>query len=49
VYPMESKASANIATVLQEFIDDVGIPETLVCDVATEQTGKHTEVMKVIH
>ena len=48
VYPMESKASANIATVLQEFIDDVGIPETLVCDFASEQTGKHTEVMRII-
>jgi hypothetical protein len=48
VYPMQSKASANIATVLQEFIDDVGITETLVCDFASEQTGKHTEVMKVI-
>jgi hypothetical protein len=32
VYPMESKASSNIATVLQEFIDDVGLPEILVCD-----------------
>ena len=49
VYPMESKASANIATVLlQEFIDDVGIPETLVCDFASEQTGKKTEVMSII-
>jgi hypothetical protein len=48
VYPMESKASSNIATVLQEFSDDVGIPETLVCDFASEQTGKNTEVMKII-
>ena len=48
VYPMESKASSNIATVLQEFIDDVGIPETLVCDFASEQTGKNTEVMRIV-
>ena len=48
VYPMESKGSANIAMALQEFIDDVGIPETLVCDFASEQTGKSTEVMKII-
>ena len=27
VYPLESKSSANIAHALQEFIDDVGIPE----------------------
>ena len=48
VYPMESKASANIANALQEFIDDVGIPETLVCDFASEQTGKNTDVMQII-
>ncbi|KAI2499224.1 Reverse transcriptase (RNA-dependent DNA polymerase) [Fragilaria crotonensis] len=48
VYPMETKASANIAAALTEFIDDVGIPYTLVCDLATEQTGKNTEVMKLI-
>ena len=45
---MESKASANIATILQEFIDDVGISATLVCDFASEQTDKHTEVMRII-
>ncbi len=48
VYPMKSKASAHIATELQEFIDHVGISETLVCDFSSEQTGKHTEVMKII-
>jgi hypothetical protein len=48
VYPMESKASSNIARALQDFIDDVGIPDSLVCDFASEQTGKHTEVMKMI-
>ena len=48
VYPLESKSSANIAYALQEFIDDVGIPEHLTCDFASEQTGKHTDVMKII-
>ena len=48
VYPMESKASINIAHALTEFADDVGIPDTLICDFANEQTGKHTEVLKVI-
>ncbi|KAI2497256.1 Reverse transcriptase (RNA-dependent DNA polymerase) [Fragilaria crotonensis] len=45
---MESKASSNIANALTEFIDDVGVPATLICDLATEQTGKHSEVMKII-
>jgi hypothetical protein len=48
VYPMESKSSANIATTLQDFADDVGIPDTLICDLATEQVGAHTPMMKEI-
>ena len=48
VYPMESEASLNIANALSEFFDDVGIPETLICDLASEQTGKKTEVMKLV-
>ena len=48
IYPMESKASNNIATALTEFIDDVGVPGTLICDLATEQTGRHTEVIRLI-
>ncbi len=48
VYPMETKASSNIARALQEFIDDVGVPDSLVCNFASEQTGKQTEVMKLI-
>ena len=44
---MDSKSSTNIAQQLNEFIDDVGIPGTLICDLATEQTGKNTEVLKV--
>jgi Reverse transcriptase (RNA-dependent DNA polymerase) len=47
-YPMESKASSNIAQALNEFVDDVGIPGTLICDLASEQTGKNTEVLKAI-
>jgi hypothetical protein len=48
IYPMKSKASSNIAKALTEFIDDVGIPGTLMCDLATEQTGKNTDVMKLV-
>jgi hypothetical protein len=48
VYPMESKASSHIAHALSEFADDVGIPDTLICDLASEQTGKHTDVIKLI-
>jgi hypothetical protein len=48
IYRMESKASRNIAQALCKFVDDVGIPGTLICDFATEQTGKNTEVLKAI-
>ena len=48
VYPMESKASSNIATALNTFFDDVGVPAELTCDLASEQTGKNTDVMKLI-
>jgi hypothetical protein len=48
VYPMPSKASEHIAQALRDFIDDVGVPDELVCDLATEQVGVHTPVMQVI-
>ena len=48
VYPLESKESSNIANALSEFVDDVGIPDKLICDFATEQTGKHTDVMRLV-
>ena len=48
VYPMESKASSNIATALNTFFDDVGVPVELICDLASEQTGKNTDVMKLV-
>ena len=40
--------SANIAAALQDFIDDVGIPETLICDFAADQTGKNSGVLKLV-
>jgi hypothetical protein len=48
VYPMESKSSACIANSLQDFADNVGIPDTLVCDLATEQTGRNTPMMQEV-
>jgi hypothetical protein len=48
VYPMASKASLNIATALNTFFDDVGVPAELICDLASEQTGKNTDVMKLV-
>jgi hypothetical protein len=48
VYPMPSKASKNIAQALREFINDVGVPDELVCDLATKQVGVHTPVMDII-
>jgi hypothetical protein len=49
VYPMMSKASENIAMALREFIDYVGVPDELVCDLATEQVGSYTPVMDIVH
>lgn len=44
------KSSANIVhTTLNEFVEDVGIPDTLINNFATEQTGKHSDVIKLIH
>jgi hypothetical protein len=48
VFPMTSKSSENIARALREFIDDVGVPDTLICDLATEQLGPHTPMMREI-
>jgi hypothetical protein len=45
---MESKASTNIAHALSQFADDVGIPDTLICDLASEQTGLNTEMIKLV-
>jgi hypothetical protein len=43
---MESKASSNIAIALNSFYDDV--PAELICDLASEQTGKNTDVIKLV-
>ena len=44
----QSKESSNIGRALQEFIDDVGVPDSPVCDFASKQTGTHTDVMNLI-
>ena len=44
VYPMHSKKEASDA--LRMFIQDVGIPDTLMADLAGEQTGDDTEFIK---
>ena len=43
-YPMESKSMAGKA--LRQFIRDIGVPEQLTSDGATEQTGPGTEFIK---
>jgi hypothetical protein len=48
VYPMESKQSSNIARALGEFVENVESPDKLICDFATEQTGKRNDVIKLI-
>jgi hypothetical protein len=45
---MPSKLSENIAKALRNFIDDVRVPATLICDLATEQVGRHTPMMREI-
>ncbi len=42
--------SVNIAAALQGFTDNVRIPATLSCDMASEKTGKNTDIlMKLTH
>ncbi len=49
MYPIESKqASRNIVQALTEFTDNVGIPGTLFGDLASEQTGKNSDVLKTV-
>jgi hypothetical protein len=45
---MASKSGESIAQPLREFVNDVGIPNTLICDLASEQVGTHTPMMKEI-
>ena len=44
VFPMPDKTGARVGQTLTDFADDVGIPDTLVMDLAPEQAGKHTEM-----
>ena len=46
VYPLTTEAHAGVA--LREFVDDVGIPNTLIFDNAAEQTGPNTDFMKTV-
>ena len=46
VHPMEHKDEAGIA--LTQFVDDVGIPDTLIFDGAGEQVGVDTDFQKTI-
>jgi hypothetical protein len=45
VIPMTSRKDAGKKSLI-EFTDDVGIPERLITDGATEFTGRHTEFVK---
>ena len=42
--PMPDKTGAQVGQTLTDFANDVGIPDTLVMDLAPEQAGKHTEM-----
>ena len=46
VYPMDTKAKAGDA--LKEFITDFGVPDKIVMDGASEQTGRRTTFMQQI-
>ena len=46
VYPMKSRREAG--SKLQAFVEDVGIPNQLMADLAGEQTGQGTEFQDVV-
>ena len=46
IYPMDTKAKAGDA--LKEFITDFGVPDKIVMDGASEQTGRRTTFMQQI-
>jgi hypothetical protein len=48
VFPMMSKSSENKARALLEFIDDVKVPDTFICDLTAEQVGQNTPMMREI-
>jgi hypothetical protein len=43
---MTSKSGECITQTLREFVNDVGIPDNLICDLASEQDGTHTPMIK---
>ena len=47
MHPSFSKA--RVGRALKEFVDDVGIPDTLLSDLAPEMTGANTEFMKEVN
>ena len=47
VHPLISKA--RVGQALTEFVDDVGIPDMLLSDLAPEMTGTNTESMKEVN
>jgi hypothetical protein len=44
--PMVNKSGPEVAKSLIEFTNNIGIPDELITDGATEFTGKHTEFVK---
>ncbi len=48
VFPLPNKSSESVSSSLTDFADDVGIPDTLVCDQATEYIGPHTLFQKEV-
>jgi hypothetical protein len=47
--PVVNKSGPEVAKSLIEFTNNVGIPEELLTDGATEVTGEHTEFVKQCH
>ena len=48
VYPTAGKSSREFADSLTNFMDDVGIPNTVFCDLAPEYVGPRTLFMKEV-
>ena len=48
VYPMKGKEDPHPGEALQEFIQDVGVPNIIVVDNAPEQVGPKTKFQKVV-
>ena len=48
VYPTAGKSSREFADLLTDFTDDVGIPDTVFCDLAPEYVGPRTPFMREV-